>query len=232
MRRKRIWELGFGIWGSGSLLRILLCVAGALTLGAVIIDRVAVTVGDTAITASQVDVALRITAFLNEQKPVITPQAKRQAADRLVEQMLVKNELVLSHYPLPPASEAARMAAELVQNRFRGERARFGRALEQYGITEADLQEYFLWQLTFLRFIDVRFRPGVEVTDQDVRDYFEKVVKPLAEKTQPGRLVRLDQYRASIERTLVAQRVDQELNRWLQGARRRTNIQYHEDAFR
>ena len=35
--------------------------------------------------------------------------------------------------------------------------------LNQYGVTEDELHDALLWQLTVLRFIDERFRPGVMV---------------------------------------------------------------------
>ena len=107
----------------------------------------------------------------------------------------------------------------------------FRRALTEYGITEQDVKDELLWQLTLLRFIEVRFRPGVQATDQDIRDYFEKVVKPTAEAAHPGEPVTLDDYRDKIEETLTGQRADRELDNWLKETRKRTETVFHEELF-
>ena len=46
--------------------------------------------------------------------------------------------------------------------------------MKRYGLTEPKLREQLLWQLTVLQFIDERFRGGVVVTDDDVRDYYDE----------------------------------------------------------
>ena len=40
--------------------------------------------------------------------------------------------------------------------------------------TEDQLRRYLQWQLTVLRFIDQRFRPGVLVTEEEVRAYYDE----------------------------------------------------------
>jgi hypothetical protein len=108
----------------------------------------------------------------------------------------------------------------------------FNKALGEYGITLDDVRRQLLWRLTFLRFTDLRFRQGVQITDQEIGDYFEKTVKPAAEQAQAGKPVTLDDYRDKIEEKLAGERVDQELARWLEAARGRTTVEYREDAFR
>jgi hypothetical protein len=83
-----------------------------------------------------------------------------------------------------------------------------------------------------LRFIEVRFRPAVQVSDQEIQDYFDKVVAPAARAAHPGEPVVLDDYRDQIEETLAGKRVDQESDTWLKEARKRNEIVIHEDALR
>ncbi len=197
-----------------------------------VIDRIAVSVGYQAITESEIELAIRITSFINGDKPDLSPQSRRKAAERLADQMLIRNEMKLSRYPMPPRDEARPEIEELARNRFGNNRAAFEKALQDYKITRDDLLDYFWWQSTFLRFVDVRFRPGVQVTDEEMRDYFEHHILPLAKKANPGQPVTFEEYRDRIEQTLVGQRVDQEIERWLERARRRTQIVFREEAFK
>ncbi len=58
------------------------------------------------------DEEVRVTAFLNREKVDLGAEARKQAADRLIEQALIKREMDLSHYPLPELSDAGESLAE------------------------------------------------------------------------------------------------------------------------
>ena len=186
-----------------------------------IIDRIAVSVGSHVVTTSDLDREIRVTAFLNDAKPDFTPAGKRATAGRMVEQTLVRTELETSRYPTPAPSEVEPILAQLKKQRFPSD-AGFQRALAEYGITEQDVLDELLWQRTLLSFLDVRFRPSVQVTDKEIQDYFEKTVKAAAQS--------LDDYRDQIEAALTGQREDQEMISWLDQAKKRTEIVYHDEA--
>ena len=202
----------------------------ALAAHADIIDRIAASVGNHVITASDLDREIRVTAFLNGAKADFTPATKRATAGRMVEQALVRSELEDSRYPTPAPSEIDPVLAQLKKARFPND-ADFGRSLAEYGITEQDVRDELLWQRTLLAFLDVRFRPSVQVTDKEIQDYFAKSVLPAAQAAHPGQTILLDDYRDQIEATLTGQREDQEMSRWLDEAKKRTNIVYHDEAF-
>jgi peptidyl-prolyl cis-trans isomerase SurA len=210
----------------------LLCLCGILgaPARADIVDRIAVGVGNSVITTGDIEREIRVTAFLNGTKPDFSPATRRATAERLVEQQLVRKELEISSYPAPAASAGAAALADFRKSHFPQDAA-FQHALEADGLTAEEVQNELLWQLTLLRFIDVRFRPAVQVTEQDIRNYFEKTVKPVVEKSHPGKPVSLDEYRDRIRETLTGQRADQELDNWLKEARQRTEIVYHPEAF-
>ena len=203
--------------------------ASAAIAHAEIIDRIAVSVGNSVLTATDLDREIRVTAFLNSMPPDFTPASKRATAERLIEQKLIRREIELSRYPVPDAA-MAEPAFEESRTHFKSGDD-FRRALAEYGITEQDVRDQLLWQLTLLRFIEVRFRPGVQAADQDIQDYFEKVVKPTAEAAHPGEPVTLDDYRDKIAETLTGQRADRELDNWLKETRKRTEIVFHEELF-
>jgi peptidyl-prolyl cis-trans isomerase SurA len=203
---------------------------GALWGQAEIIDRIAVTVGNTVITESDVLEQMRVTAFLNGEPFRPTPEEKRKAAERLVDVTLIRREMEISRYPWPSKSEAEQMLDKLKQSRFPGDG--YQEELQRYGISESDLLDNLLLQLTTLRFIEFRFRPAVALTDAEVATYYEKTFLPKWEQSHSGPPPTLDESRDDIEKILTQQRVDQSLDRWLVQARKQTRIDYHEGAFR
>ena len=194
-----------------------------------IIDRIAVSVGDRVITTSDLDREIRVTAFLNGIQPDFSPATKRTTAERMIDQKLVELEMENGRYPTPPL-ESILPALDDFQKRFYPDPAGYQHALAAYGITDDDVKKELLWQRTLLEFIDVRFRPGVQVTDQQIQDYFDKVVAPAATAAHPGQTPALAAYRDQIEQTLAGQREDEQMETWLRDARRRTEIMVHDEA--
>lgn len=201
----------------------------AISSYAAIIDRIAVSVGNRVITTSDLDREIRVTALLNGVQPDFSSAAKRATAERMVEQKLVRRELEASRYPLPPPDSVLPVLADF-KKRFYPHEADYQRALTQYGVTNQDVLDELLWQRTLLEFVEVRFRPGVRVSDQEIQDYFDKVVAPAARAAHPQEPVALEDYRDQIERTLAGSSEDKEMDAWLKEARQRTEIVYHEDA--
>jgi hypothetical protein len=208
-----------------------ICLTGllAVTARAGIIDRIAVSVGNRVITETDLDREIRITAFLNNQKPDFSRANKRQTADRLVDQTLVRNEMQESRYPPPSAAETE---AALQEEKVRlGSEAAYRRALAEYGIGEDDLKARLAWQLVLVRFVDVRFRPGIQISSEEIRKYFDEHLRAGLTQAHPGQPPAVDDYRASIEKTLIAQAENEQVEQWLKEARRRNHIQYHDEAF-
>lgn len=203
----------------------------ALAAPATIIDRIAVSVGIRVITVSDIDREIRVAAFLNGVKPDSSPAARRAAADRLVEQTLVRIEVQNSRYPNPTAADVQPVLDDFKKKHDPND-ADYQRALVDYGITEQDVLSELIWQRTLLSYIDIRFAPSIQVSDQEIQDYFEKAVKPAAQTAHPGQPVELDEYRDQIEANLAGKKEDQELDRWLTQAKQRNQIVYHDEAFR
>jgi hypothetical protein len=213
-----------------SIPRTLLTLAALAVANGEVIDRIAVSVENRVITASDIDREIRVLAFLQGSNPDFSAANRRATADRMVEQKLIQRELEASRYPVPQASEIEPLLADLIQKQFHGSTG-YHQALEKYGITDHDVRDELLWQRTLLLFIDDRFRPAVQVSDQDVQEYFNRVVAPAARAAHPGQPVTLEEYRERIIQTLTGQRTDQEMDRWLKEARNRAAIIYHPEAF-
>jgi hypothetical protein len=192
---------------SGTWLLALLLAVGA---EAVIVDRIAVAVGGKIVTESEIDLRIRLSAFQNREKPDFSPASRRRAAQELIDQRLVEREMDLGHYPRLDETRRKALLAEY-QKTDKSD-------LAVYGLKPQDLEEDLGRQEDLLTFLNLRFRPAVQVTDQDVQKYF-------AENVRQGAL---NDVRAEIERKLTAERADKELDLWLQDQRKRTKIEYLE----
>jgi len=198
-------------------------------LSSEIIDRIAISVGKQVITESQIDEDIRLTAFLNKQKVDLDLPERKKAAARLIEQSLIRRDMELSRYPIPELKDA-----DPPFNQIKGRypsAAEFDEALKQYGIDEASLRQRLWWQETFLQFIEYRFRPGIQIQDSDVQAYYQR---ELTKWKQEGldHIPSLEDSRSSIEQSLTEQRIDEELERWLQDARTRVAVKFHDETLK
>jgi hypothetical protein len=190
------------------------------------IDRIAVAVGNRVITTSDLDRQIRVAAFLSGTEPDFSGKGKRAIADRLVEQRLIQNEIETTHYVDADSSAIEPALREFVAKYFKTD-SEYQAALAKAEITDRDVREELLKERTVNAFIDVRFHPAVQVTEEQIREYFEKTVAPAA----GGEAVTLEGVHDQIERTLTGQQVDAEVERWMREARRRAAIVYHDEAF-
>jgi hypothetical protein len=148
----------------------------------------------------------------------------------MVEQKLILRELDNSRYPPPAASEVDPIFDKFKKDNFPGDEEYRG-ALASAGIGEQDVKDVLLWQRRLLLFVDVRFRPGVQVSVQEIEDYYNKVVEPAASAAHPGQPVALEDYREQIEEKLTGLQTDLQMNTWLENARKRTEVVFHPEAF-
>jgi len=81
--------------------------------------------------------------------------------------MFIRNEIDVGAYAPPSANEVEPLLLQVRTQRFHTPQE-YHAALEKYRITEDDLKTYLLWQLTLLRFIDIRFRAGIQISEQDI----------------------------------------------------------------
>ncbi|HLH45094.1 MAG TPA: hypothetical protein VKV74_19045 [Bryobacteraceae bacterium] len=194
-----------------------------------VLDRIAVTIGSQVIAESDVIRELRVDAFLDGKAVDLSPEAKRKAAERLVDQILILQEVEESHVTLASAEDAAKMVQQ-EKSKFAGEEE-YRAALAKYQIAEKDLSEHLLNGLRELRFTDLRFRPVVQLSDADLRSYYDKLA---AGWRNAGRasIPTFEESRAQVEQLLTEQRTMAALDQWLETARAAKAIRYREDAFK
>ena len=206
---------------------LFLAIAGTSN-AVVVLDRMAVIVGKHVIKTSDIDWDLRVTEFLNRQPLNFSAAAKRQSAERLIDQEIIRQEVVTGNYKRPPDGDAAALEAQLRRDRFGGSDAAMRETLQRYGVTEDQLRAQLLWQLTVLRFIDQRFRPAVNVTDEEVKAYYNQHVADL--RRQYPASSGFEEMEPRIRTVLEGQRINESFENWLAEARKRIRVEYRQEA--
>lgn len=207
---------------------LLLFVAGCLG-SAVVVDRIAVIVNKKAIKLSDIERDLRVTQFLNAEPPKAGPETRRRAAERLIDQSILREDIANANFKWASKAEADALFAKMRQDLFGGSPARLRTALSQYSLNEEELRAHLLWQLTVLRYIDQRFRSGVLITDEEVRAYYDQHLAEL--KRENPRNSSFEALAPKIRESLEGERVNQNFVESMEQSRRRNRIQYMEGAF-
>ncbi|MBM3760502.1 MAG: hypothetical protein FJW36_09680 [Acidobacteria bacterium] len=198
-------------------------------LSADLLDRLALSIGNEIITEQQVLLHLRTAALINGEAVKETPVEKRRAAQKLIELTLIRIEMNNNRYPLPTPEQITTALTQLKQQRFNASDATFAAALTQYRVSENELKESLKWQLATLSFIDFRFRPGVQIPEEELRDYFQydyqkefgKLAKPTYNEARPA-----------ILEVVTQQRIDNLLDRWLNQTESSTRVRWMDPVFK
>jgi hypothetical protein len=188
------------------------------------LDRIAVSVGNRVITESALLLDLRITAFLNQAPLDFSPAAKRAEAQRLIDQILIAKEADESHLML--AGGDAEALLDVVRGRYSSEREYIG-DLAKYGIRESDLIAHLQAGARTMAFSDLRFRPAARISDQELRSYYDGLVRERPTSSPPS----FEASRAEIEELLRGQRALEALDEWLKAARSAVRIEFRENVF-
>lgn len=185
----------------------------AFTLAAVaagVIDRVAVVVGNQMITESEVLLEVRLTEFFNGQPLDLAADKRKDAAERLVDQQLIRNEMLIGGYPMPAESEGEAVLRKFQQENYQGIPS-FRAALENHGLTEDEVKRHLLWQAAAMRFTDLRFHMTMAA--------------PATTSAAPS----TDQSQSADRSDDTT--VEDQMEVWLKEARSNTRIQFKKGAF-
>jgi hypothetical protein len=103
--------------------------------------------------------------------------------------------------------------------------------LRRVGLQEAELESYLRLQASILRFVDLRFRPFVNVDRREIQAYYEQKLAPQLRKKGvqvPG----LAEVAAQIEQILKEEKVNLALDEWVQGVRRHSRVDFFDEPSR
>ena len=192
------------------------------------LDRIAVSIGTAVIAESDVLREIRVAAFLDHKTPDFSPESKRKAADRLVDQYFILQEASVSHLTLPTAE----VVQSLLDHTKEEYGADYGPALKRCFLTEQDLVDQLLQGLRTIRFTEMRFRPEVLLSNDELTDYYTNTLVAKWKRENLSPIPSFEESRATVERLLTDERMMQSLDRWLGASRTERRILYREDVFK
>jgi hypothetical protein len=195
----------------------------------VIIDQIAIVIENSIIKDSDIERDLRVTEFLNGDRLDLSNPARKKAASRLIDLVFIRREIQIGSYPSATFKQADEQLDKLKRQKYKTDTT-YERVLRSYGITEADLRTQVQWQLTILSYIDIRFKPAVLVTDEDIEKYYNEHAAAL-ERQHPGK-ASLDDLREQIRNIIAGEKENQEFFAWLDDQRKNAKIQYLEASLR
>jgi peptidyl-prolyl cis-trans isomerase SurA len=212
MKRK---ELAILIPLCGALLAALPAVAEE-------IDRLIAAVNGRVIVEGDLNLARNLNAlYLFGQSRV--PLSRGQETDRLIELELLRQEL--ENFPIAPADQTT-IEARLAE--LRSGYAEVGgleAMLRRVGLQYPELVDYVRLQASIWRFVDLRFRPFVSVSADEIKAYYGDTLVP--KLRQGGATVPpLPEVSSRIEEILREQKVNSALDQWIQDVRRHSRIEY------
>jgi hypothetical protein len=194
-----------------------------------VLDRIAVVVGNTVITEREVMQEARLEAFLNQTPADFSAQPRRAAAERLVNQQLVRNEMSVGAYPEPSDAEVEGALRGFRQEHFASV-PQYRASLQQYGLAEDQLKQHLRWQLAAMQFTDMRFTPSAPADGNRGAD---RIVPRAGTTARSGQAGEQDANRAAPNGTAppAATNTDDAFETWLKQARGATKIQFKPGAF-
>jgi hypothetical protein len=169
---------------------------------AAVVDRLALVVGKTAFTQSEVDTEARLTAMESGKLLDLSAGQRKQAAERLVDQQLLRDEMQVTGFQTLAARDADALLLKFRQQHF-ASIALYRAALARYGVTEDELKEHLLWEVEVIRFTDQRFKPIAAATDGQSANRTENGAQPAENSVDHEMEAWLKQQRADTHIVLI-----------------------------
>ena len=196
--------------------------------GAEVLDRVVASIGEVAITRSDVDREYRLERFLDGQWPPPAPDAKAldMARERLTYQKLLLEEETqdLSHEPALEKTAAEELAG--VRRRFASEKD-YQAALSSLRMDEKQVLTTLVDQQRILRVIEDRLRPEAAPATPELESYYRDVFVPEYKSTRGQPVPPLTDVQGQIQEILVQKKIDQLLADWLAELRPSRRVRFY-----
>jgi hypothetical protein len=179
--------------------------------GAQTVDGVAARIEDDILTESEVH---ELAAF--QQLVDGRSKARSDLIRELAGQWIVRGEASTAKFPHPSPADVDRAYAELVKQ-FKSPEE-FQARCSGAGLTEAGVRRMLEQQLYLSHFIDYRFRPSAQVSNQQVETYYRDEFAPqLKARGQP--VPPLEDVEDTIREVLIQRAITERATKWLDETR-------------
>ena len=187
------------------------------------LDRLVEVVNDDVILESDVDEERRLAAF-QPFRDASANSSRQQIIDRLI-----NRTLILQQARLQPEDQVTDQQVDEQLLALRKEipacaqyhcdtDAGWEKFVTDQGFTMEDLRRVWRERMEALRYIEVRFRSGIHIEDNEIRDYYEKTLLPQY-AAQHATAPKLEAISSRIQEVLLQQRVTNLLEDWLKSLR-------------
>ena len=192
------------------------------------LDRVVAIVNDDVILDSDVNEELRLQAFdpYHTRAEKLSNQA---AVERLINRALILQQLKLQPQDPPTDAEVNAQISQLRRDipactRYHCQtKEGWDRFLADHGFTETSFFKRWKERMTVLAFIEERFELGVNITPDQVRNYYEKSLLPeYAREHAPA--PKLEAISSKIREVLLQQQISNLLSDWLKSLRAQGSV--------
>ncbi|MCU1240652.1 MAG: SurA-like protein [Candidatus Acidoferrum typicum] len=203
----------------GSYLLAIALLALASTYGSSqeLLDQIAARVDSDIILLSQL-------RTLSRYQMLVDGKAESDASilDRLVDQLIVRNEADTARFPHPADVEIAQ-GVEHLEGSF-ASREEYQARKRQSGLSDKEIRRMVADQLYLTNYLDSRFRPAVQVTVKQVEDFYQEAVVPRA-KARSQAPPSLDASREYIQDALVQRGINEQAEIWLKESRSHLHVE-------
>lgn len=188
-----------------------------------VVDRVLVVVSRRVITQSDWLQQVGFEALAGGGAEVATSE---ESLERLIDRELVVVQLKSTPFDRIEKAETVKAAQQLRQQLAPGKSdAEWEALLEQHYLTQEEFTQRVAEQQDILRFIDQKFRPGVQISREQIESYYANQFAPEVRKKDANATVPpLAEVRDKILRILTEEKVDEAFTSWLKALRMETNI--------
>ena len=196
----------------------------------VVLDRAVAVVNKHVILASDLDDEIRISILDPNTVPRVEI-TRQQALEQLISRALIEQQIRQQDI------EAIEPSPEEVNARLHEIRAELPICVRQncasdagwkaflaaHGLTAERVEAYLRYRLEILRFIEQRFRQGIQISPQQIETYYHDTLLP---QYAPGETVPpLDQVAPRIQEILLQQQVSELFDNWLTDLRRQGDVE-------
>ncbi|WP_420239311.1 hypothetical protein ACOBR2_06970 [Telmatobacter bradus] len=199
------------------------------------LDRAVAVVNRHVILASDVDDEIRI-AVLDPSLVGETSLSRAHALDQLISRSLIEQQIrreeAQSIDPSPTEvqerlNEIRHNLPACVHHNCASDEG-WKEFLASNSLTPERVMVYLRYRLQILAFIELRFRAGIRIPAEDVRDYYRQTLVP---QYKPGEVIpSLHQVEARIEEILLEQHVNALFEDWLTNLRKQGDIEVLDPA--
>jgi hypothetical protein len=201
----------------------------------VVLDRVVAVVNDHAILASDLDDEIRL-SVLDPGRGGLGVLTREGALDQLISRTLIQQQIreedLQSVEPstaeVDARLEEIRKELPACVHKDCASEAGWKAFLIAHGLTPERVLAYLRYRIEILRFIEERFRQGIQIPEQDIQAYYDKTLLPQYAKGEA--VPPLDEVAPRIQEILLQRRVNVLFDGWLENLRKQGEIEVLDPA--